>query len=141
MPYAFLRQISIYLDTAKLLPSSCRRCCQAAHNCRTAAAAAVLPLPPPRLRCRQAAAATAKLLAAAAKLPAVAELPPWLRCRQAAATQAVVRLMKHSKIRLFLFHDENPTNLKGRVVSHLFTGKLAGKGKLPALAGWYSVRV
>ena len=26
-----------------------------------------------------------------------------------------------------------------RVVSHLFTGSLAGIGKLPALAGWYSV--
>ncbi len=24
-----------------------------------------------------------------------------------------------------------------RVVSHLFTGSLAGIGKLPALAGWY----
>jgi hypothetical protein len=27
--------------------------------------------------------------------------------------------------------------VKTRVVSHLFTGSLAGIGKLPALAGWY----
>jgi hypothetical protein len=28
-------------------------------------------------------------------------------------------------------------DLSTRVVSHLFTGSLAGIGKLPALAGWY----
>jgi hypothetical protein len=30
-----------------------------------------------------------------------------------------------------------PNHKKSRVVSHLFTGSLAGIGKLPALAGWY----
>jgi hypothetical protein len=29
------------------------------------------------------------------------------------------------------------THQTTRVISHLFTGSLAGIGKLPALAGWY----
>ncbi len=84
---------------AKLLPQSCRRRCQAARHCRTAAATAALPLPPPWQCCHQAVAAAAALLPSchrrcqaacrsqAAAATAAAALPPSC-CRQAATAVA-----------------------------------------------------
>jgi hypothetical protein len=63
---------------AKLLPTpSCRCRRQAACHYRTAAAAAALPLQPPRQCCRQAAAATAALP------PSCPPRPSCRRCRHA----------------------------------------------------------
>jgi hypothetical protein len=92
-----------------LLPSYHRRR-------RAAAATAAAVLPP---HCRRCGRAVAKLLSLLQSCP---PLPSCCRCRWRIhlswySEQAVVRLMKHSKIRSFFFHDENPTNLKGPIDS------------------------